>query len=161
MNNPTENSKIIPLTPQASPLEDNPNHWQVHNAQSNLKRMHLPIEVEYDDHGRQIIRNPKMMIEMQLKRVVFWRPHRELEKMPYYLKFEWHRKFSFWDRVRIMFGGRNLLVPMAVACRHNPGASQPVAIGYLTKQATLDGVMNEQRDLALKRFLAEKAQEVK
>lgn len=151
--------KIIPLTPKASPLEDNPNTWQAHTSAMPVFKMKRPIEIEYDDRTRRVFRSPEHITESEARTIRFWRWHQELEKMPFFIKFVWHRHFTFKDRLRIFFG-KNIVVPIAVACRHSPGNCQPVAIGYVTKSKDAEEYMANELKQATERYLKEGAQEV-
>lgn len=146
-------------TPKADPAAANPNPWQIHTNALPIFRISRPIEVEFENGERKILRDPRLHEDVA-KQIVFWRWHEAPEKMPYYVSFPWHRTFTFWDRVRILFG-KNILVSIGVACRHHPGAAQPVVIGYVTKHSNLDDVMTDQRRRALERYLKPGAEKVK
>lgn len=53
------------------------------------------------------------------------------------IKVEWFRKFTLWDRIRILFG-YSLVVQVGVATRHNPGPFQPLILGTVSKTLTAD-----------------------
>jgi hypothetical protein len=150
---------ILPLLPKANPLGENPNPWQYHSSGMPIFKLVRPIEVEFEDGTRRVLNIPKHY-ENIAKLVRFWRWHHVPEKMEHYIKFVWHRKFTFWDRLRILFAGKNLVVPIAVACRNSPGNCQPVAIGYLTKSTDADQFMQNELKLATARYLKETAKEV-
>jgi hypothetical protein len=155
-----QTGQTIPITPRADPLEDNPNNWNLHTAALPVFRLKRPIQVEYEDHSRKVISSPHLIDHEEAKKIRFWRWHKELEKMPFWLPFVYHRRFTFWDRVRILFG-RNIVIPMQIACRHSPGEFQPVAICYVTKSTGVEAFMQNEIKLASARYLKEGAQEVK
>lgn len=45
--------------------------------------------------------------------------------------FEWFREFTFWERVKILFGS-NLVVMIGIATQHSPGKYQPLVIGNVS-----------------------------
>ena len=148
------------MTPKANPLEDNPNHWHMHTSGLPVFKMTTPIEVEYESGERKIIRTPNTIDHEEAKTIRFWRWHAELEKMPFWTKFHYHRVFTLKDRIRILFG-KNIVIPIALATRHNPGAVHPVMICYVTDTKDVDGFMKEQLAEATKRYLKDGAKESK
>jgi hypothetical protein len=152
----TENNTL----PKANPLEDNPTNWNLHASAMPVFKLRRPIEVEYSDGRHKVINSPHLIEPDEAKTILYWRWHKELEKMPFWLPFVYHRKFTLWDRLRILCGN-NIVIPMQIACRHSPGDFQPVAICYVTKSAGVEDYMKGELKKATARYLKENAQEVK
>jgi len=47
------------------------------------------------------------------------------------IKWEWFREFSFWERIKILFGC-NLVVMTGCATQHSPGEFQPMLMGRVS-----------------------------
>lgn len=157
LNTPT--GAVIPLLPKANPTGDNPNPWMLHTAAAPIHKLKRPIEVEFDGGVRKIMADPTLWEDVA-SNVKFWRWHHVPEKMEHYIRFVWHRSFTLKDRIRILFG-KNIVVPIAVACRNSPGVVQPIAIGYVTESKDANEFMLNELKLASARFLKETAKEVK
>src|SRR5688572_30453003 len=53
------------------------------------------------------------------------------------IKCEWQRRFTFWERIGILFGS-TLLVQIGIATQHRTGKFQPLILGKVSKATTPD-----------------------
>lgn len=67
------------------------------------------------------------------------------------LSADWFRKFSLWDRIRILFGF-NLIVCVRITTVNSPGRFQPIIAAEVTKETTASNYLTEQ----MKNVLVEK-----
>lgn len=140
--------------------DDNPNPWVANSAKLAFWKMAIPLEVMFVDGSKKILRVPSQW-KSESAKIKWWRPHHQLEKMGYLMKWEWHRKFTWRDRFAIFFGRKNLLILVGVAMRNNCGNFQPTMLGYTTKHDKAGDFMKEQQKLVMAKHLKDGAEMAK
>lgn len=102
-------------------------------------------EPNIPDHIKQAVADRRSLKEFKQGNPLHGKPTERVMPVVYrggIIKVEWFRKFTFRERLAIMFGA-NFTTMTGIACQHKAGAYQPMIVGKVSKHPSPDEHMRE------------------